>query len=379
MGGRSVGRLGAKIRKRRARLAALLLAQLAVLGMLGAQDPEPALFTADVRLVTLPATVKDRHGAPIGGLGPEDFQILEEGQPRELAVFERRTNRPLSVALMLDASQSTAIELRFERGSASRFFGRLLEPAVHIEDRAAVFSFSGSVEELQGFTRKQKDLKDALNRVKPQNGTSVYDAIVVASGELGGRVGRRVIVIITDGGDTTSFSTYDEALRAAHEAEAAIYPLIVLPIRADAGRNRGGEHALLTLARSTGGEAFVQHGTSDLDAAFDAVLLNLRTQYLLGFYPVSDAGVELDGFQRTEVRVAREGATVLVRSGYFEQPSLNPGRPAPPEVVPVRLRQPAPRRPALRTEGDEERDELVPLPPRRTEDDSARPRIVKPR
>ena len=96
-----------------------------------------------------------------------------------------------------------------------------------------------------------------------------------------------------------------------------IYPLIVLPIRSDAGRNRGGEHALIALAENTGGEAFVQHDVQDLDAAFGEILRNLRTQYLLGYYPPEGEFTSTDAFREVQVRVAREGAAVLVRNGYF--------------------------------------------------------------
>ncbi len=337
------------------------------------QGPGPAVFTADVRLVTLPATVKDAHGAPVGGLDREDFSILEEGEPRELVVFERRTNRPLSVVLMVDVSLSTAIELRYERESAGRFLSGLLGPGSHPSDQASVFSFSSEVEVLQAFTRDHRLLSKALSRVRPQTGTSVYDAVLLASKELEGREGRRVIVIITDGGDTTSSVRFADALRAAHGAEAAIYPLIVLPIQSDAGRNRGGEHALITLAKNTGGESFVQYGASNLDESFGKILRNLRTQYLLGYYLAGEGSG--DGFRSVEVRVSREGAVVLVRSGYFAAPPVRPTRSRPREA-PVRLRFPAREREAA-TPAPEPK-EIKALPPRRPADGKKRPPIIRP-
>ncbi len=300
--------------------SSLALAILLGAARLPAQPGEPVVFTSEVRLVTLPVTVKDASGAPLGDLAREDFQIVEEGESRELAFFERRTDRLLSMALMLDTSLSTAIELRYERESARRFLAGLLGPGSHPGDSAAVFSFSADVEALQWFSRDLKALERALGRVRPDTGTSAYDAFVLASQELVSREGRRVIVAITDGGDTTSRWTFADALRAAHDAEVAIYPLVVVPIQADAGRNRGGEHALITLAAKTGGEAFVQHGAQDLDESFGQILRSLRTQYLLGFYPRIEGSASKELFRDVEVRVARDGAAVFSRSGYYFDP-----------------------------------------------------------
>lgn len=318
-----MGRVGAPYNGRVSRVTALLL--LAAAGAT-AQQPGTTVFTADVRLVTLPVTVKDADGAPLGDLTQADFEILEEGDPREVTVFERRTSRPLSVVVMLDASLSTAIELRYERQSANRFLASLLGSGSQPPDRAAVFSFSAEVEQIQGFTRDSLALQKALGRVRPESGTSVYDAIWLASEQLGRRQGRRVIVVITDGGDTSSRWRFADALKAAHSSEVAIYPLIVLPIQSDAGRNRGGEHALITLAKKTGGETFVQHGTEDLDKAFSEILRALRTQYLLGFYPQLESLHRSELFRTIEVRVRREGATVLARSGYYASPAPVRGR-----------------------------------------------------
>ena len=346
-----------------------------------AQDAGPVVFTADVRLVTMPATVKDANGAPIGDLRRKDFVILEEGEPRELAVFERRTNRPLSVVLMVDASLSTAIEHRYQKESASRFFAGLLGKDSQPGDQAAVYSFSSEVEVFQTFTRKRDALDRALGRVRPRTGTSVYDAVLLASEQLERRAGRRVIVIITDGGDTTSSVRFADALRAAHDAEVGIYPLIVLPIRADAGRNRGGEHALITLAKNTGGESFVQYGTENLDEAFGGILRSLRTQYMLGFYPGGGSTDGREQFREVEVKVNREGAEVLVRSGYFKasaDSAKGPRAPRRTEEAPVRLRTVPRARSEKAEEAKPEQPAVRQLPPRRGRDGSPRPPIVRP-
>lgn len=352
-------------------LAALLLAASA----LGAQEPEAAVFTADVRLVTLPVTVKDARNAPIGDLEREDFTILEEGQPREVAVFERRTNRPLSVALLVDASLSTAIELRYERESANRFLQSLLGPGSQEHDRAAVYSFSADIEQLSEYTRDLRGLEKALQRVRPETGTSVYDAVTVVSRVLERREGRRVIIMVTDGGDTTSRLRFADALRAAHAAEVAIYPLIVLPIQSDAGRNRGGEHALITLARNTGGETFVQYAAADLDKGFGEILRTLRMQYLLGFYPLGSGSTSEESFRGVKVEVSREGATVQSRSGYFTSPPKRRPTKQRPTGAPVSLRTVPQQRGSA---GDEKESDKIKSVPRRSKQGRPQEPILRP-
>jgi Ca-activated chloride channel family protein len=124
------------------------------------------------------------------------------------------------------------------------------------------------------------------------------------------------MIIITDGGDTTSTTSFQRALHASHAIDAVIYGMIVMPIKSDAGRNTGGENALKALASNTGGATFVQLGTVNLDEAFDQILRNLRTQYLLGYYP-PELTDSTETFRQIEVHVNRPGVTVLARKGYF--------------------------------------------------------------
>lgn len=315
----------------------LRIVALALFVGTAAQAQEDVSFKVDVSLVTVLVNVKDERGAPIANLEPSDFTVLDGGVEREIAVFERRTDRALSVALMLDASLSAAKELPYERDAAKRFLASLLGPGSQPADRAAVLKFSDFVDLLVGFTRSQSRLTRALNQVRADSGTSVYDAILLASQVLERREGRRVMVVITDGGDTTSRIPFPEALAAVHGIDGVIYGIIVVPIQSDAGRNVGGENALKTLASNTGGETFIQYGTADLDQAFQGILLNLRTQYLIAYYPPETTG--RDGFRSTEIRVKRTGARVLARNGYFV-PSHSPKPATAPNRISV---QPKPK------------------------------------
>jgi Ca-activated chloride channel family protein len=125
-----------------------------------------------------------------------------------------------------------------------------------------------------------------------------------------------VVVVVTDGGDTTSVRDFHQALEAAQMADAVIYPVLVVPITNDPGRNTGGEHALTSLAKGTGGRVFEPTLGEALDQAFADLLRELRTQYLLGYYP---KGVPpgKDRFHRLEVKVGRPDLRVLSRSGYY--------------------------------------------------------------
>jgi Ca-activated chloride channel family protein len=303
---------------RQARLLAPAVAAVALVSsfaLLHAQQEETS-FRVDVSLVNVLATVEDAQGKPIGDLEQSDFTVTDGGVVRPVAIFERRTDRPLSVAIMIDASLSTAIELEQERISAQTFIENLLLKGAHQSDRVAILKFSSYVDLLADFSRSIRTLGRALRSVHAESGTSMYDAVLLASDQLAGREGRRVMIIITDGGDTTSSTSFQQAMRAAHAADAVIYGLIVMPIKSDAGRNTGGENALKAMANNTGGITFTQLSGEQLDEAFDQILRSLRTQYLLGYYPPQLVD-SIETFRPISVNVNRADVTVLARKGYF--------------------------------------------------------------
>ena len=297
-------------------MRALLSVCLLLASSAAAQEAGEVTFSSDVSLVNVLVTVKDAAGAPIGGLEAENFSVLDNGEPREIRVFEPRTDRPLSIVMLVDASLSTGIQLEYEKASGKRFAANLFGDGSHPDDRMAVMKFSEGVDLLADFTRSEKTIGRGLDRLKAQTGTSLYDGVLLASEELEQRSGRHVIILITDGGDTTSYSTYRQALEAAHAADAVIYALTVLPVKADAGRNLGGERTIELLARNTGGVSFVEVGEEALNRAFDEILKNLRTQYLIGYYPPQHDDPKTR-FRRIEVQVDRQETKVLARAGYY--------------------------------------------------------------
>jgi Ca-activated chloride channel family protein len=214
-----------------------------------AQDP---VIRVNVRLVRMLVTVKDANGQLIGSLAKNDFTVFDNGVKQDVAVFERQTEQPLSVAMLVDTSASTGIELRYELESVSRFLKALLGEG-NPEDTVALYSFNWQVTLHSSYTRRFARVDQVLKQLKSEGGTSLYDAIYLASRELEYREGRHVMVLVTDGGDTTSSKDFHQALEAAQLADAILYPVLVVPISNPAGRNVGGENALTSLAAGTGG------------------------------------------------------------------------------------------------------------------------------
>jgi Ca-activated chloride channel family protein len=281
-----------------------------------AQDP---VIKVNVRLVRMLVTVKDAAGQLIGSLNKGDFTVFDNGVQQNIALFDRETEQPLSVAMLVDTSASTGIELRYELDSVSRFLKVLLGEG-NPDDTVALYSFNWQVTLLSSYTRRFARLDQMLKQLKSEGGTSMYDALFLASRELEYRNGRHVMVLVTDGGDTTSSKNFHQALEAAQLADAILYPVLVVPITNDAGRNVGGENALTTLAAGTGGHVFTPSLGAQLDRAFDDILRELRTQYLVGFYP-KDVPPSKDRYHTLKVTVqgapANRGLRVSTRSGYY--------------------------------------------------------------
>jgi Ca-activated chloride channel family protein len=235
----------------------------------------------DVKLVNVFVTVTDEHGAPVAGLKKDDFTLKEDGREQKIAVFDRESELPISILLALDTSLSTRKDLPLELQSARRFVHAILRPV----DALALYAFSETVQEVVPFTSDLKRIDRGIERVPLGAATAVYDALYLGSQALERRQGRKVMVAITDGGDTVSKVTYQRAVRAAQEAEVILYSIIVVPIEASAGRDIGGEHALIQLSEDTGGKHFYAKSVAQLDDAFRRISDELRTQYLLAYYP----------------------------------------------------------------------------------------------
>jgi Ca-activated chloride channel family protein len=277
----------------------------------------------DVNLVRILATVKDPSGQLIGTLTKEDFSIFDNGVRQQVALFEHHTEQPLSIALLIDTSGSTARELKYETDSVSRFLKALFSEG-NSEDAVELLSFNYQIVRQNNFTHNPSSIERSLKTLRGEAGTCMYDAIYWAAKDLENREGRKVIVMVTDGGDTTSTKDFHAAVQAAQLADAVIYPVLVVPVASDAGRNVGGENALTTMAQWTGGRVFAPTIGAALDRAFSDIIKELRTQYLLGFYP-KDVPLTKDRFHRLEVKVRRADLQVKARNGYYGESEAKSG------------------------------------------------------
>ena len=242
---------------------------------------EQPTFKVDVKLVNVYVTVTDAHGAPVGGLVKDNFRLTEDGVPQDVRVFARESELPLSIVLAIDSSLSTRTSLKLELESARRFIHEIMRK----QDALSLYQFAEQVDELVHFTSNLGTIDRGIDRVRVGAATALFDAVYLGSEALGKRQGRKVLVVITDGGDTMSQVDYQEALRAAQESEAIVYSIIIVPIEASAGRNTGGEHALIQFSEDTGGRYYYAKSLPELDRVFQQISEQLRTQYLLGFYP----------------------------------------------------------------------------------------------
>jgi Ca-activated chloride channel homolog len=275
-------------------------------------------FHVDVNLVNIFVNVTDQNGSIVGGLGKDDFAIFEDGRPQQISFFDRESAMPLNLVLAIDTSGSVRKDMSEEVAAAKRFVGAILRP----QDQMSVLQFATTVQVLAPFTNKVSAIDRSLDRLRPDWSSAVYDAICQGSDSLGGKEGRKVLVIISDGDDTAKTSTYPQALEAALRNEVMIYPIIDVPIEASPGRDLGGEHAMITLAEETGGKHFyVEDG--GLDKAFARVSDDLRTQYVLGYYPRHQMpGTNFHRIVVTIPRAAAEDYNVRNKTGYYADATL---------------------------------------------------------
>ncbi len=261
--------------------AATLLAFVVAGALRGQDDSAPQTLRVQVHLVNLFVNVTDAHGAPVPDLEKGNFSLTEDGIPQKLSIFEKQTDTPLSLVLAIDSSGSTHKDLSVEQHAAREFAQTLLTP----KDQLALFDFNSDVREVVPFTNSVRRISNGLGNLgNAGGGTAVYQAIYLGSDALASHSGRKVLILITDGDNTVNGTSFDEALAEAQRSDVIIYSLIDVPIEADAGRDTAGEHAMIVLSQETGGRYFyVNQG--GLQAAFKKVSDDLRTQYLLAYYP----------------------------------------------------------------------------------------------
>ena len=285
----------------------------------GGMQTAPTLHV-ESRLVGVAVNVVDEHGAPVPGLQASDFQLCEDNKPQKIAIFERQSSTPLNIVMALDASESVFGDEHLEREAARSFVKSL----IRTQDRIDLMSFADNVDEVVSFTNDPQRVESGFGHIERGDSTALYDAIYLASERLGEEPAtggaRRVVVLITDGENTTRHGSYDAALEQAERAGAMVYSLILVPIAADAGRNTGGEHALIQMARDTGGKFYYVADKHDLAPAFQRVSEDLRTQYTIGYYAPQKGG-DSAGLRHIQLQLAdpalRARCTLRYRTAYY--------------------------------------------------------------
>ena len=309
-------------------LPALLLA-CAALGLDRAagqaQRPAPAppadqrsAIRVQVNLVTLLASVLDSNNRPAPDLQMDQFEIFEEGKPQKIELFETETQQPLDLVLMVDSSLSESAKLPFEVEAAGRFARRVMRPT----DRVAVYEFGDTISQLSAFSNQPDRVRAALQRIQPGTGTALYDSVYLGAQALerSAPERRRVLLLLTDAGETTSRADFETARRAALRAEALLYAIVVRPVNNEGGRNTAGEHALETIADTSGGALYFPLQITQLDEMFDRIDRELRTQYRLGYYP--NPRPPEGAYRQIEVRVKGD-YRVRYRKAYYAEGSAN--------------------------------------------------------
>jgi Ca-activated chloride channel family protein len=277
------------------------------------KEQQRGKINVKVDLVNILASVLDDHNRPAPDLPVQAFQVYEEGVLQKIEVFESETQQPLDLALMVDSSLSAHKEIGFEEEAAAHFIRQVLRPG----DRLSVFAFDENVSQLAPFSDNVPTLQAAVRRIPPGSGTSIYDAVLLGATTLERRGDgrRRVIILVTDAGETTSRTDFDAARKEAVRSDALLYTIVIRPVKNESGRNTAGEHALETITETTGGNMFFPDTPQDLGMIFDLIDRELRTQYRLGYYP--NPRGPANTYRSVEVRVLNGDYHVRHRKTYL--------------------------------------------------------------
>ncbi|HKP85586.1 MAG TPA: VWA domain-containing protein [Blastocatellia bacterium] len=294
----------------------------------GAQDDQP--LKLGTQLVTVPFNVTDRTNRYVNDLNKEDIEVLEDNKPQEVFSFERQTGLAITIAMLIDISGSEEYSLPMEKAAGRRFFERVLRPR---KDLGAVVTFEGEATLIQGLTGDVAKLQRGLDEIRiavpsasvrgvggtpPINGdsragsTAIWDAVYSVSTDLLRReAGRRVVILITDGADTSSTVKMREAIERTWRSEVIVY---AIGIGDPAFGVETGD--LKKITAETGGRAFFPRNEEDLDKAFNQIDEDLRSQYVLAYTPAN--GAKDGSFRTIQLKVKnRKELNVRHRRGYF--------------------------------------------------------------
>lgn len=283
-----------------------------------------------VDLVNVLCTVKDRKGRLISNLEKQDFEVWEDGKPQEIRFFARESDLPLTIGLLIDSSVSQQNLIPAEREAGIAF----LDAVLREKDLAFLISFDTNVDLLQDFTANRDLLRRGLDRVRVNSGgpvsgpfpstrtggTHLYDALFLAATDrLAREVGRKTVILITDGNDQGSRVKLEQAIEAAQKADIVVYGILLIDYEFYRGRfglsGSGGEGVLKKMAEETGGHMIRVNKPADLRQAFDQIAQELRSQYSIAYTPPNS---RRDGtFRKITIRTTNRDLRVQARKGYY--------------------------------------------------------------
>ena len=286
-----------------------------VCAALTAQDQDPT-FRSDVKVVSILANVLTKDGQLVHDLAKDDFKVLENGRPQEIRYFSRDSDLPLTIGLMVDTSMSQVHVMEAERAASFRFLDRMLRPA----DKVFVMQFDLNIKTPQPLTSDRESIRKALAFVDTPTrgelyaqmggGTLLFDAVIDASrGIMTKQQGRKALIIMSDGGENGSEGTLSETIDAAHKSDTLIYSILF--------GGAEGRSNLQRMSKETGGGYFEVTKKFGIDAVFDAIQEELRSQYNLGY--VSDVPVRISEFRKLQLTTTRKGLAVQAREKYWAQ------------------------------------------------------------
>ncbi len=272
-------------------------------------------YRTHVDLVSVLCSVQDKNtNSFVTNLTREDFSIYEDGQKQEITNFARETNLPLTIALLIDTSDSVGPKLRFEQDAATNFFQSVLRQK---DDRAMLVEFDSGVTLLQDFTGDPNKLAREIRKLRAAGGTALYDAIQMTCDEkLIRETGRKAIIILSDGDDESSNTTFQQALEMALRAESTIFAISVTKGGYfGVEGNKRGDNVLKDFSRETGGRPFFPFKLDELDDVFRQINQELRSQYSIGYMSTNAAR---DGsYRKIDIKVSEKGLRLSHRKGYY--------------------------------------------------------------
>ena len=296
------------------------------------QEQDLQTFKAEVNVVNVFFNVKDKHGMLIPNLTKDAFEVYEDGKPQTIKYFSAESNQPLTLGIMIDTSASQTRVLDIEQSSCAEFLREVLRQ----KDMAFVINFDVDVDLDQDFTNNIRDLTHALNKMQINagigggppglgggpvptvpRGTLLYDAIYLGADEkLKTEVGRKAMIIFTDGEDQGSRLRIQDAIEAAQKADTICYVILIADRGSYGGFGYSGDADMEKLAQATGGRVIEVGNKQDrLKQAFDQIQNELRSQYNIGYTPTNN---KLDGtYRKIQIKVKSGDYKVQARQGYY--------------------------------------------------------------